>query len=54
MYTREDIIASIRQAADEATDDCQYSGVLTLGAIILGVSEDTVMEMIADRREENE
>lgn len=49
MYTRDDIIEALKEASKEVTDDCQMAGVLTAGAIILGVSEDTVNSLIADR-----
>ena len=46
MYTEEDIVKAIAQADREVTDDCMAAGVYTLGAIILGVSEDTIMAML--------
>ena len=49
MYTRDDIIEALRKASREVTDDCQMAGILTAGALILGVSEDTVNSLIADR-----
>ena len=48
VWTKEDVIEAIKKASEEVTNDCSYSGVLTLGAILLGVSEDTVMELIED------
>lgn len=46
MFTEEDIMNAIKQASTEVTDDCAYSGVLTLGAIILGKSEDTLVNLL--------
>lgn len=51
-YDEETIINCICAAAEEVTDDCAYSGILTLGAIILNVSEDTVNEIIINKIEE--
>ena len=46
-FTKEDIVCALKQAANEVTDDCAYGGVRTAGAIILGVSEDTINELIS-------
>ncbi len=44
MYTKDDILRALKKASEEVTDDCQMAGVLTAGALILGISEDAVNE----------
>ena len=46
MYTEKDIIESLKLAAKEITDTQAWSGALTLAAIILHKSEDSVLEML--------
>ena len=54
IYTESDIWAAVRQAADECTDDCSYGGILSLAAIILNVSEDTMNDKLNDDTDDND
>ena len=47
-YSEKSIIEALKQASKEVTDDCQMAGVLTAGANILGISEDSVNELISE------
>lgn len=48
LFYKEDIINALKQAGSEVTDDAAYAGVLTTGAILLGISEDSVNELISE------
>lgn len=47
MYSKEEIINALIEASNEVTDDAQYAGVLTVGAILLNMSEDSVNELLS-------
>lgn len=40
------VMDAIKQASEEVTDDCMYEGVITLGAILLGIDEDELRDVL--------